>query len=213
MPTPLGRHASRIGGSRSRRVQSATLIAPYRAYPRGVRGVGQCPVAACDGTRSALRPSRGSDRRLEGEPAEGSRSGRPAVTVAVEAPAMAAECGDRRKAHGRSARKSWPAAACSGAQNRRHAGAARRPRGPLQGSQRALSRGPSGRPGRVCRGRRKTGPRVAARRPRTRRTLRAICPQGCWCWLNVLRRPSASTMTAGDQPPVAVISRSECAAR
>ena len=91
-------------------------------------------VAACDGTRSALRPSRGSDRRLEGEPAEGWRSRRPAVTVAVEAPAMAAECGDRREAHGRlAARKSrQPAAACSGAQNRRNAGAARQPRGPRQ---------------------------------------------------------------------------------
>ncbi len=32
---------------------------------------------------------------------EGRVSGRPAATVAVEAPAMAAECGDRREAHGR----------------------------------------------------------------------------------------------------------------
>ena len=37
-------------------------------------------------------------------------------------------------------------------------------------SQRALARGPSSRPGRVCWGRRTTGPRVAERRPRTRRT-------------------------------------------
>ncbi len=73
---------------------------------------------------------------------EGLRSRRPAVTVAVEAPAMAAECGDRREAHGRRrARKSrQPAAACSGAQNRRHAGAARQPRGPPR-SQRAPQEG------------------------------------------------------------------------
>ncbi len=92
----------------------------------------------------------------------GPRSRRPAVTVAVEAPATAVECGDRRKAHGRRrARKSRPpAAACSGVQNRRHAGAARQPRGPRQVPEGPLE-GPSSRPGRVCWGRRSTGPRVA----------------------------------------------------
>ena len=84
---------------------------------------------------------------------EGPRSRRPAVTVAVEAPAMAAECGDRREAHGRRrARKSRPpAAACSGAQNRRHAGAERRPGDPGKGSRKpdgasreASSQRPSG---------------------------------------------------------------------
>ena len=125
------------------------------------------PVATGRGMRIRL-PCAG-DRRLEGE-RDGSKSGRPAATVAVEAPAMAAECGDRREAHGPLAAHPSEPAGCS---------LQRCPKSPQRGCRKATQgtpkvpegphQGPSSRPGRVCWGRRTTGPRVAERRPRTRR--------------------------------------------
>ena len=85
---------------------------------------------------------------------------------------------DRREAHGNRALGSSDPAGCSlqRCPKSPSRGCRKATQGTPQGSRRAPKE-PSSRPGRVCWGRRTTGPRVAERRPRTRRTLRlAPCP-------------------------------------
>ena len=97
---------------------------------------------------------------------EGSRSRRPAVTVAVEAPAMARSAATAEEAHGRKA------ADLQRDTNRRHAGAARQPGDPPR-----VSGSPTGFPGRPARGlpgRLGAGPGLPMRRPRDPSHLRGV---------------------------------------
>ncbi len=112
---------------------------------------------------------RGKDRRLEGERMARAPGGlgRPLTTRRQqwrERP-LTAFSGSRRE-RSNPARAGWQAGSQRMAQdrNRRHAGAARQPRGPRQVPEGPLE-GPSSRPGRVCWGRRTTGPRVAHAAP------------------------------------------------
>ena len=127
---------------------------------------GACKDCACRCLRRGARYQHPAwQRSAPGRVAlvlEGPISRRPAVTVAVEAPAMAAECGDRRKAHGRRvARKSRPRLQLAAVPK---IAATRVPQGnpgdPSRVPEGSLGE-PSSRPGRVCWGRRSTGPRVA----------------------------------------------------
>ena len=79
-----------------------------------------------------------------------------------------------------------PAAACSGAQNRRHAGAARRPRGPLQGP-RGPPRGPQAGPA----GSAGAGGQPAPGSPRGARV--PVAPRGATPWRRRRRVPQQST--------------------
>ena len=114
------------------------------------------------------------------ESPDGSRSRRPAATVAAEAPAMAPVCSDRpegsrceRRCSGNRTRRE--AKASQQDTNRRHAGAARQPRDPSR-----VSGSPTGFPGRLNRslpGRVVPAPGLPMRHPRTRRTSRGV-PRG-----------------------------------
>jgi hypothetical protein len=85
--------------------------------------------------------------------------GGPTATVAVEAPAMGWSAATAPQGHMAGKVRKRKPAGCRFAAGRKspHAGAARRPRGPLAGPRR-LRKEPRGRPGRVCRGRRKPAP-------------------------------------------------------
>ena len=91
--------------------------------------------------RGWRHPSFMWQRPAPGRRADGSRSRRPAVTVAVEVPAMARSAATAEEAHGRKA------ADLQRDTNRRHAGAARQPGDPPR-----VSGSPTGFPGRPARG-------------------------------------------------------------
>jgi len=108
--------------------------------------------------RGWRHPSFMWQRPAPGRRADGSSSRRPAVTVAVEVPAMARSAATAEEAHGRKA------ADLQRDTNRRHAGAARQP-----GDPRRVSGSPTGFPGRPARGlpgRFGPGPGLPMRRPR-----------------------------------------------
>ena len=92
------------------------------------------PSLACDGTRGALRPPRGQDRRPEGRAAEASRSGRPEPTVSGESVSNGVEPltafgGYRWTACCFAWRASGGKPKGARDRNRRHAGAVRQPPG------------------------------------------------------------------------------------
>ena len=144
--------------------------APGRAtYPRSLRGVSSCARRCLrrdvDGR---IRPSHVAAAGAWKESPDGSRSRRPAATVAAEAPAMAPVCSDRpegsrceRRCSGNRTRRE--AKASQQDTNRRHAGAARQPRDPSR-----VPGSPTGFPGRRTTeppGPGGTGPRVADEAP------------------------------------------------
>ena len=106
--------------------------------------------------------SRGSGRRLEGVPTDGSRSRRLVATVAAEAPAMEPVCGNRPRAQGvnvdvRATGRGGKPKHRSGAQNRRtrvpkgNPGTVRSQRALQQGSQGDLPESPGASPPPGCR--------------------------------------------------------------
>ena len=130
---------------------------------------------ACDGAFGSST-QRGSDRRLEGWPScwraqIQEACCRPLPSKRQQWPRSAATAERHMAGEAARQRASQPAAACSGAQNRRHAGAARQPRGPLKGpggpSHEGLRAGPAGPAGAGG----QPAPGSPMRRPRTRRTF------------------------------------------
>jgi hypothetical protein len=144
------------------------------AIPGGRSCAYDALVAACDGALGSST-QRGSDRRLEG---------RPSCWRTQIQEACCDRC-RRSASNGRGVRRppkgTWPELARkgrprlqlrSGAQSRRHAGAARQPRGPLKRSRRARRSGSRGGIAMPPGAGGQPAPGQPMRRPRTRRTSR-----------------------------------------
>jgi hypothetical protein len=125
-------------------------------------------VAACDGTWMGPFTNLTWQRPAPGRRANGSRSRRPAVTVAVEASAMARRAATAEEAHGR------PSLQRADGSRRFAAGHKSPPRGRRKAAWRPQGlREPDGVPRKACRGlpgRLGPGPGLPTRHPRTRRT-------------------------------------------